>query len=185
LTRAAVFQATLAELGLRGYAELSLDAVAARSRVHKTTIYRRWRSRERLVAEAFMDLGERALEVPDSGDFERDARGLARSVAVTLSQPLGAAAVRAIASAAQTDERRAIARRFWLSRLVAVRPMVERAVQRGQLPHDTDAAQVITAIAAPLYFRLLVTDEPLTPEAADLAAAAALAAARAGLFASA
>src|SRR5207248_10505689 len=47
-TRAAVFEATLAELALRGYADLSLDGVAARSGVHKTTIYRRWRSRDQL-----------------------------------------------------------------------------------------------------------------------------------------
>jgi AcrR family transcriptional regulator len=179
-----VFQATLAELGLRGYAELSLDAVAARSGVHRTTIYRRWRSRHQLVAEAFMDLADRTLEIPDSGNIDHDARGLARSVAVTLSQSVGAAAVRAMVAAKQADERYTIARRFWASRLVAVRPMVERAVQRGQLPHATDAAQVISAIAAPLYFRLLVTDEPLTPAAADLAATAALAAARAGLFTS-
>jgi AcrR family transcriptional regulator len=180
--RAAVFEATLTELGAAGYAELSLDAIAARAGVHKTTIYRRWRSRDQLVAAAFMDAAKRQLEVADTGDIDRDARTLARSVAVTLSQPLGAAAVRAAMSAPQTHERYQIAKLFWASRLLAVGPLIERASARGQLPRGTDAGQVISAIAAPLYFRLLMTAEPLTDEAADLAAAAALAAARAGVF---
>jgi hypothetical protein len=60
--------------------------------------------------------------------------------------------------------------------------MIERAIQADQLPRGTDPAQVIAAIAAPLYFRLLVSAEPLTQHAADTSAAAALAAARAGLF---
>jgi len=51
-------------------------------------------------------------------------------------------------------------------------------------PRGTSAAELIAYLAAPLYYRLLVTAEPLTRDAADLAAAAALAAARAGVFVS-
>lgn len=69
-------------------------------------------------------------------------------------------------------------RRFWLTRSTPVRPIVERAVQRGQLPAGTDADKVIKHVGAPLYYRLLVLAEPLTPEAARLAAAAA----HAGVF---
>jgi len=181
--RAAIFEATLAELALRGYADLSLDAIATQAGVHKTTIYRRWRSRDQLVAAAFMDAAERRLEVADTGDIDRDARALARSVAATLAQPVVAAAVRATLSASSREARHEITRRFWDSRLSAVGPLIERAIERGQLPRGSQPAALISAIAAPLYFRLLVSNEPLTPAAADIAAAAALAAARAGVFA--
>ena len=50
--RAAVLAATLAELTENGYAALTVDNVARRSGVHKTTIYRRWKDREGLVADA-------------------------------------------------------------------------------------------------------------------------------------
>ena len=53
--RAAVLAATLAELTENGYAALTVDSVARRSGVHKTTIYRRWKDREGLVADAVAD----------------------------------------------------------------------------------------------------------------------------------
>ena len=182
--RAAIFEATLAELALHGYAALSLDAIAARAGVHKTTIYRRWRTRDQLVAAAFMNTAERQLEVSDTSNIDRDARALARSVAVTLAQPVVAAAVRATLAVSSPQARGEITGRFWSSRQAAVGPLIERAIERGQLPARTNAADLIGAIAAPLYFRLLVSGEPLTDAAADTAAAAALAAARAGVFSS-
>ena len=60
--------------------------------------------------------------------------------------------------------------------------MVERAIERGQLPSGTDALEVIRHVGAPLYYRLLVLAEPPTVEAADLAAAVTVAAAVAGVF---
>ncbi len=60
--------------------------------------------------------------------------------------------------------------------------MVERAIRRGQLPAGTDPAAFMHAMSAPLYYRLLVTREPVTQQDADVGAAAALAAARAGVF---
>jgi hypothetical protein len=72
-------------------------------------------------------------------------------------------------------------RRFWATRLAPVGPIAERAVARGQLPQGTDPDDLMRYLAAPLFHRLLVTDEPLTQATADQAAA--LAAARAGVFA--
>lgn len=180
--RAAIFAATLAELAEHGYADLSVDAIAARAGVHKTTIYRRWPTRAELVAAAFMDVAEQRLDVADTGNIDRDARALARSVAAALAQPAVAAAARATLAVSAPDIREQIARAFWGSREAAVGPLIEQAMQRGQLPPSTDVNAVIAAIAAPLYFRLLVANQPLTIAAADTASAAALAAARAGAF---
>jgi AcrR family transcriptional regulator len=182
--RAAILHATLVQLASQGYMDLSFDAIAAQAGVHKTTIYRRWRTRDQLVAAAFMDSASRRLEVADTGNIDHDAAVLARSVAATLSQSLIAAAVRATVSLSSPEIRGEIARRFWGSRHTAVGPLIERAIERAQLPVGTDPAALIAAIAAPLYFRLLISGEPLTPASADTAAAAALAAARAGVFSS-
>ncbi len=180
--RATIFTATLAELAQHGYTDLSFDAVAARAGVHKTTIYRRWPTRAELVAAAFMDLAEQRLDVADTGNIDRDARALARSVAATLAQPAVAAAARATLAVSSPEIRAHIARGFWGSREAAVGPLIVRAMERGQLPPSTDVNAVIAAIAAPLYFRLLVANQPLTVAAADTASAAALAAARAGVL---
>jgi hypothetical protein len=75
-----------------------------------------------------------------------------------------------------------VVRRFWATRLAQVGPLVDRAVSRGQLPRGTDPDDLMRYLAAPLFHRLLVTAEPLTQATADQAAAATLAAARAGVF---
>ncbi|GAB3997098.1 hypothetical protein GCM10029992_19020 [Glycomyces albus] len=63
-------------------------------------------------------------------------------------------------------------------------PCVERAAERSEVPAGTDAAEVIRAVSAPLYYRLLADGEPLDAAAADRAAEAAAVAAEAGTFAS-
>jgi AcrR family transcriptional regulator len=180
--RLAVFNATLTLLAEGGYARLSVEAIALRAGVHKTTIYRRWQSLDRLVAAAFMATGQTLIEVRETGDIDRDARALARSVVQALRRPEVAAPLRALVGAAPADALQQIAHQYWANRLASVGPMVEHAVERGQLPIGTDPVRIIEAIAAPLYFRVLISIEPLTQIAADRAAAAALAAARAGVF---
>jgi AcrR family transcriptional regulator len=183
-TRAAVLDATLAELVDRGYEGMSVESIGGRAGVHKTTVYRRWGSKERLVAEALEAAAESRIGAPDTGDVEGDLRVLARAIQATLSEREGVAAVDALVSGTRVSpEVGRIARRFWATRMAHVGPIVERAVERGQLRRGTRASEVIEHLAAPLYYRVLVRGEPPTEDDADLAAAVVLAAARAGVFA--
>jgi hypothetical protein len=75
-----------------------------------------------------------------------------------------------------------VRRQFWRTRLQRVRPIVERAISRGEIPAGTDVDDVIRHVSAPLYYRMVVLDEPLTVEAADLAAAVTAVAAHQGVF---
>jgi AcrR family transcriptional regulator len=182
-TREAVFGATLDVLASQGYDRMSMEGVALQAGVHKTTVYRRWGTKDRLLAEALQEAAESRIEVPDTGDIGDDLRALASSIQATLSSREGMATVRALVSGARVSpEVERIARRFWAARLARVGPIVERAVGRGQLPRGTSATGVIEHVAAPLYYRLLIMAESPTEAAADRAAAAALAAARTGIF---
>jgi AcrR family transcriptional regulator len=181
--RAAVLAATLAELADTGYAALTIENIARRAGVHKTTIYRRWADRESLVADV---LGERiALDfpIPDSGSVADDLRQLARAFAAWVTGPTGRMIFAAVYSDAVripgiSDVRRELFE-YGPRRAAAV---IKRAVDRGELPPATDPASVIRALIAPIYFRLTVTAEPVDQAAADQAAQIALAAARAGVF---
>jgi AcrR family transcriptional regulator len=95
-TGAAVYDATLAELVRCGYDQASVETIAARAGVHKTTIYRRWRTKDELVASALEAVADSRIEAPDTGDITADLRLLARAVRATLTSPDGAAAVRAM-----------------------------------------------------------------------------------------
>jgi AcrR family transcriptional regulator len=182
-TRAAVLEATVAELAGHGYEALTVERVAARAGVHKTTLYRRWGGKQGLVAEAVEAFGAAAVVVPDSGSVQEDLRRWARSIVAMLTAHDSGAVVRALFSTGETPELLDLRRRFYRARAALVVPIVERAVARGELPPGTDAEEVIKQVGAPLYYRFLVIAEPLTPAAADLAADAAVAAARAGVFA--
>lgn len=181
--REALLDATLASLAEAGYERLSLEAVALRAGVHKTTVYRRWSTKERLVADALQTAAEDAIEVPDTGDVEQDLRQLAHAVVATLTDERGAGTVRALTEASQHSVVvRDLVAAFWDRRYDRAGTIVERAVRHGQLPSGTDPRAVIRHLGAPLYHQLLVTHEPLTGASADLAAAATTAAARAGVF---
>ena len=182
-TRTAVLAAALAELASGGYDGLSLDVVALRAGVHKTTVYRRWGTKERLVADALQTIASSRIEVPDSGDVDQDLRLLARSVVATLTTVEGAGTVRAmVTGAARSDVVRGIVTAFWAERTTQAGVIVTQAVDRRQLPAGTCATRVIRHLGAPLYHQLLVTLEPLDLDDADLAAAATASAAHAGVF---
>jgi AcrR family transcriptional regulator len=179
----AVLAATISELSDHAYDEISIEKIAARAGVHKTTIYRRWGSKAELITHALTTVASSMMKIPDTGSIESDLRIFCRSVRATISSPRGAATTRALlAGAAASAEIRGVMQQFWAARQSAIAVIVDRAVSRGELPASTDPAPVMHAMGAPLYYRLLVTGEPLTEQHADQAAAAALAAARAGVF---
>ena len=181
--RAFVLEATVAELIEHGYAGLTVEGVAARAGVNKTTLYRRWGGLDALIVDAVEAFAAAEAKVPDSGDIEEDLRLWARSILATLTGPVSGALVRAVfGGAGNSPQVQDLRHRFWLTRSALVIPMVYRAIERGQLPVGTAADEVIRHVGAPLYYRLLVLGEPLTPEAADLAARVTATAARAGVF---
>jgi len=152
--------------------------------VHKTTVYRRWGGKERLVTEALEVEANSRVQVPDSGDIGQDLRTLARAVLAILTSRDGAATVRALVAGAQgSPEVGRVVRRFWATRLAQVGPVAERAVARGQAaapgnrPGRPDAVPGRAAVPPAARHR-----RALTQATADQAAAAALAAARAGVF---
>ena len=159
--RAATLAATIEELAESGYAGLTLDAVARRAEVHKTTLYRRWGTREALVLEAMLELVRERVPVRDTGSLREDLVALASAGAATASSPAGDAIVRAVVAAGPHDPALAdAARRFWVERLELDAAIVDRAIERGEAPAGVDRVGVIEAVLAPVYFRLFITGRP-------------------------
>jgi AcrR family transcriptional regulator len=181
--RAAVLSATLAELTESGYAALTVEKVAYRSGVHKTTVYRRWKNRENLVTDAVIDMAATNLPMRDSGDIDADLRTFARSLVQWLNHPTGRAVLAVLRSdAARLPQVAQAKHRLFQDRFRRAEPLVRAAVERGQLPSGTDPSELVKTTIAPIYLRLLVTAEPVDDAIADTAADIALKAARAGLL---
>jgi AcrR family transcriptional regulator len=180
---AAVRAATLAELAEKGYGGLTVDGVAARSGVHKTTVYRRWGSVEGLIADALEVASGEPWPVPDTGSIEGDLRALARLVVTGFADPAeGPVSTAFISAAAQNSAAARALHSFFMARHEQSAPIVTRGVKRGELPEDVDPVEVVRAAVAPLYYRLFISREPADETTADRAADAALAAARAGVL---
>jgi AcrR family transcriptional regulator len=158
--RAAAIAATLAELADGGYAALSLERVARRGGVNKTTLYRRWGTREELVLEAMLERAGEHISVPDTGSLREDLLELARTAAANAATPEVAAMARAVAAESPRDSRLAEANgRFWAERLALDRVIVERAIERGEVRPGLDPGRVIEAVLGPIHLRLLLTGE--------------------------
>ena len=183
-TAEAVFAAVIAELSTRAYADISVESIAARAGVHKTTVYRRWGSKAEIIRQALVSTARSRIRVPDTGSVDTDLRMLARAVQAVISVPEGAAISRGlIIGATSSPEIAALMDQYWAARLDAISVIVDRAIGRGDLPVGTDPEAFMHAMAAPLFYQLLVVRAPVTERDADLAAAATLTAARTGLFA--
>ncbi|MEU6959969.1 TetR/AcrR family transcriptional regulator [Streptomyces chrestomyceticus] len=181
-TRQAVLDAVSEELGEGGYAALTMEAVARRSGVHVATIYRRWRSVEGLVCELMADLSG-GIPLPDTGTLRGDLRALARSIAAFYTEPRYCGLLEAVVSAAARQPEAAdVLRQFFDRRLRLAGAMVPRAAARGELPGGADPDEVVAALGAPFYYRLLIARRPVDLRLADCAAEAAWVAARAGVF---
>lgn len=181
--RAAVLHAAADALVEHGFDRLDLADVALRAEVGKTTVYRRWGTAAGLVADLLADMAEQSSPRVDTGSLMEDLRANARLVQRTLADPRQGALFRAVIVAATCDPRAAEAlHRFYTVRIAEWAPCVDQAVQRAELPAGTDTAEVIRAVSAPLYYRLLISGDPVDSAAADRAAEAAVAAARAGAY---
>ncbi|MFS8199149.1 TetR/AcrR family transcriptional regulator (plasmid) [Streptomyces sp. CWNU-52B] len=181
--RAAVLEAAGDVLAEQGFAHLDLADVARRAGVGKTTVYRRWGSVTGLVADLLGDMAEQSLPRTETGSVLDDLRANASLVRRTLADPRQGALFRAVIAAAACDERTAEAlRRFYEVRVAEWVPCVEQGVARGELPVGTDAGAVVRAVSAPLYYVLLTSGVAPDGVAAERAAAAAVVAARGGVF---
>lgn len=175
--------ATLAELADIGYAALSVESIARRAGVHKTTVYRRWKDRETLVTEALMDHVASNIVIPDTGTLGSDLRILARRlVQLQNSLPDGAVTAALYSDARRLPEVAEVRRRFFADRFRRAEPIITRAIERGEIPPGTDASLDIKSLIAPVYLRILVTAEQIDDATADHATDITIAAARAGVF---
>jgi len=156
-THEAILAATRGLLLERGYPGLTIDAVASRARTARTTVYRRWSTKGALVLEA---AGESLAigVVPDTGSTRRDLEIAVRQLIRAFSDRL--AAIVMLAVIANLDDDPSLAQRFrneivypWRSSAAAA---IQRGVERGDLPPDTDVAFLLDVIVGTVFQRAVI-----------------------------
>jgi AcrR family transcriptional regulator len=160
---AAILTATTDLLTEAGYSALTIEGVAARSGVAKTTVYRWWSTKPALVIEAVAA----ALPVPtqtDTGDLRQDLLTAVQGVVHTFARtPVGAvipALAADVMSAPQLAEQ--FRNQLIRPRRSAVVEILLRAAARGELPPDVDTDLLLDVYAGAVFYRILISGEPIT-----------------------
>lgn len=131
---AAVLGATVEELAIHGYAGLTIDAVAQRARVAKTTVYRRWPTKVDLVRTAILQVTQDDLrDLPDHGSIHSDLLAYLRETVRVLSSPRGSSIWRMLWAEADEPDVIAIKQSLRARRRVIPEGIVARAVARGEI----------------------------------------------------
>ncbi len=156
---AALRDAALELLAEIGYDRMSIDAVAARAKASKMTIYRRWSGKAELVADAISCL-HKPGEVPDTGSLRGDLEAMASgsdSPGIRFDAQLVLGLVTALA---RDPELRQVVREQLLGRdAIQVRQVFERAVARGEIPQGRNLDLLISVFPALVIHHLLIHGE--------------------------
>lgn len=163
-----ILQAASELLNEIGFSSLTIEGIASRAGVGKTTIYRRWPNKASLVMDAF--LAETAPQFPysDTGSTIEDFREQMKLVVKVLNSPNGNT-VATLIGGSQTDSELAEAFRthFLAIRRAESKAVLKKGIERGEIPSNIDADVLLDTLYAPLYFRLLIKYAPLTEHFVD------------------
>jgi len=152
----AILTATLQALVEDGYEGMSIEGVAARAGVGKTTIYRRWPGKEELVGAALSSLNQ-DIAVPDTGSVHDDLSQLVQEFREhTLNSPIGSVIGRLVSATISSPGLTTIFQDTILrERRTAARTVIQRGIERGELRPDIDVEIAIDLLAGVVITRIL------------------------------
>ena len=159
----AILRATLELLAESGYDQVTIDAVAARARCSKATIYRRWPGKAALVITAVrQQAGQPAITAPDTGSLRSDLLAALQAMRSSLSGQ-DAALILGLLIAMRRDPELAdtVREQVLQAKREVFGAVIARAAARGDVPAATDGALLAEISSAVLFSRVLVTGEPL------------------------
>ncbi len=166
-SRQAILKSTLKLLGVgaRGgttIQKLSIEAIAKRAGVSKSTIYRWWDNKAAVVIDAFVTEYLTHTPVRDVVPFEQAMREHLAAVVHQYAGLDGRLVAQLIAEA-QYDPAtlQEFHNRFWGGRRSAVEALIQRGVEEGAVRSDVEPGMIANLVYAPVYLRLLLGGGPL------------------------
>jgi AcrR family transcriptional regulator len=167
-TRDKILAATAELLAAGGFQAVTMEAVAVRAGVAKTTLYRWWPNRAALaldcVSARMTPIADRSRTGSYCKRFQRQLKATIRLLNGRQGQ-----SILALIGAKQTDALlgRAYSEQIARPRRAQTRRMAEQAIRAGELAPDTDPDLFLDAIYGPLYYRKVVSGEPVTDDFID------------------
>ena len=175
-------EAVLEELAANGYGRLSIEGVARRAGVGKTTIYRRWDSKLEMVLAVVSAVAVQGLAPPDTGSLRGDLRAMLGAASMALRHPLALQIVPDLLAEAARNPQIAGTLQTALrdTQLGFTAAVLAKAVERGEIEAGTDVQLALDLAIGPLYWRLAVVRTKLPKGYLDTLADRVTAALRSG-----
>ncbi|KIL39867.1 hypothetical protein SD70_17565 [Gordoniibacillus kamchatkensis] len=152
----AVMTATLNLLKTTSYNQLTMERIAKEAGVGKPTLYRWWSGVPFIVMEALMLQAESEIGSPDTGQLISDVHQYLKQTFRSLTEGTGET-VRSLMAEAQLnpDFAGVFRETFISSRRQTLIRILERGVQRGELPQNADLELIADLCYGPMWYRLL------------------------------
>jgi AcrR family transcriptional regulator len=163
--RLAILRSALSLLGKKGFADLTIEDVAAEANVGKATVYRWWHNKAALIADAFASSTTRRLHFPDTGSVVTDMSQQMCQL-VKIFRGRRGRIVSAILAGGQSDREliSAFRERFLWPRRQEAYATLQRGIRRGELRKNIDKDLLLDSLYGPIYMRFLIRHDSLTPK---------------------
>jgi AcrR family transcriptional regulator len=160
-TRERVLAAVLELIGEVGFGRVSMEAVASRARVARSTLYRNWGDLPTLLGDTLRAQLQVAL-TPDTGDLRGDLlAGLRTAAGFLEDRDLRGMVLAMLAEALRDPEVGRVHLEHEVRRRERFRGVLERGQRRGELPEDVDLDVVIDDLVAPVFHRALLLGQDI------------------------
>ncbi|WP_438435233.1 TetR/AcrR family transcriptional regulator [Gorillibacterium sp. sgz500922] len=162
-TQNAILNAAYELLLEGGFDAVTVEKIAERAAVSKATIYKWWPNKAAVVMDGYLHAASSRLPVPDTGSARQDILRHAGNLVRFLTSREGQIITELIGEG-QKDAGLAEAyrTRYFQPRRQEAKQLIERGMERGELRSDLRPEACIDLIYGPLFYRLLVTGDPLT-----------------------
>jgi AcrR family transcriptional regulator len=149
----------------QGFKSVTVEGIALKSGVSKTTIYKWWPNKAAVVLDGFFDATEILLQVPETGSAKEDLFIQVNNLATFFTSSKGRIIAELIAEG-QFDANVAAEyqKRYFAPRRLITRSIMERGIEKGQMKSDIDIELLIDIIYAPIFYRLLITGDKIDTE---------------------
>jgi AcrR family transcriptional regulator len=162
-----ILDAAIELLSANGYGGFTLDGLALRAGVAKTTILRRWPSKAAVVAAALERLALQSVDLPESESLRGDLHALVKSAVAAFATGRGRFVPRLMRESGNHPDIADFLRLMVHTRRLAYRRVLVRAVARGELDPEVDHDLVIDLLVGPVWTRLLITQDPIPDTLVD------------------
>ncbi|HET8795385.1 MAG TPA: TetR/AcrR family transcriptional regulator [Arthrobacter sp.] len=167
-SRRVICEAALEELAEAGYGGFTIESVAARANVGRSTVYRHWTSKLNLITDALNALNQQPAPDLDVDNPQEQVEALLRHLAEALTRSTFSSCIPALIEASEHDP---TVRDFLYSyssrRNRALVDVLRRGIETGDFPPTLDPELASAALAGAVFYRRLMTSRPLEPSDAS------------------